>query len=164
MTNGKPTKPVLIRAADRARIAEESWRHPLNAERAEVRGVSLSEAVGLERIGVHLLKVPPGKESMIAHRHYREEEWCFILAGRGVLEVDGQPFEIGAGDFMGFPVPSVAHTLRNPHDEDLVYLTCGERLAFEIADYPTIGKRMVRNGQDVRVYPLDAGEPMKDGG
>jgi uncharacterized cupin superfamily protein len=66
---------------------------------------------------------------------------------------------------MGFPTPSVAHHLRNPHDEDLVYLVGGENLDVEIADFPRLGKRMLRRGQDVEIYetsdaksfgPLDA--------
>jgi len=32
-----------------------------------------------------------------------------------------------AGDFMGFPAPSVGHHLRNPFDADLIYLMGGDR-------------------------------------
>ena len=53
---------------------------------------------------------------------------------------------------MGFPTPSVAHHLRNPYDEDLVYLVGGENLDVEIADFPRLGKRMIRRGQDVEIY------------
>ena len=53
---------------------------------------------------------------------------------------------------MGFPTPSVAHHLRNPYDEDLVYLVGGENLDVEISDFPRLGKRMLRRGQDVEIY------------
>ena len=53
---------------------------------------------------------------------------------------------------MGFPTPSVAHHLRNPYDEDLVYLVGGENLDVEISDFPRLGKRVLRRGQDVEIY------------
>ncbi len=55
---------------------------------------------------------------------------------------------------MGFPAPQVAHHLRNPGDEDLVYLVGGENLDVDIADFPRLGKRMVRRGQDVEIYDI----------
>jgi uncharacterized cupin superfamily protein len=62
--------------------------------------------------------------------------------------------EVAAGDFMGFPTPAVAHHLRNPYDEDLVYLVGGENHDVEIADFPRLGKRMLRLGQNVEVYDV----------
>ena len=53
---------------------------------------------------------------------------------------------------MGFPTPSVAHHLRNPYDEELVYLVGGENLDVEVSDFPRLGKRMLRSGQDVEIY------------
>jgi uncharacterized cupin superfamily protein len=101
---------------------------------------------------VNRVRVPAGKESFIYHSHYREEEWIYIISGRGVAEIDGEEFEVAAGDFMGFPTPGVAHHLRNPYDEDLVYLVGGENHEVEIADFPRLGKRMIRRGQDAEIY------------
>ena len=53
---------------------------------------------------------------------------------------------------MGFPTPSVAHHLRNIGDEDLVYLTGGENLDVEIAEFPHLGKRMIRREGAVEIY------------
>ena len=103
----------------------------------------LSEAVGLERIHLRLGRVPPGKESFIYHSHQTEEEFVYILSGRGRAEIDDKAFEVGPGDFMGFPAPSVAHHLTNPHEEDLVYLMGGERHSLEIGTFPRLGKRLI---------------------
>jgi len=46
----------------------------------------------------------------------------------------------------------VAHHLRNPYDEDLVYLVGGENREVEVADFPRLGKRMIRCGQEVKIY------------
>ena len=156
-------RKFLIKADEVAEGAA-SFSHPWNPN-SEIVGTRLSALVGLSRIGVSRICIPAGKESFVYHSHYREEEWIYIISGRGVAEIDGEEFEVAAGDFMGFPTPSVAHHLRNPHDEDLVYLVGGENLDVEIADFPRLGKRMLRRGQDVEIYetsdarsfgPLDA--------
>jgi uncharacterized cupin superfamily protein len=146
------TKPLLLRANDIAEKAQ-TFSHPWNPN-SLIAGTQLSRLVGLKRTGVSLARIPPGKESFVYHLHHREEEWIYILSGRGVAEIDGKEFEVGPGDFMGFPTPSVAHHLRNPYNEDLVYLMGGENLDVEIADFPRLGKRMLRRGESIDIYGL----------
>jgi uncharacterized cupin superfamily protein len=76
-----------------------------------------------------------------------------------VALIDGVEYEVGPGDFMGFPTPSVTHHLKNPFQEECVYLSGGENREFGIADFPALNKRMVRNRTHVDIYPLDAGRP-----
>jgi uncharacterized cupin superfamily protein len=142
----------LVRAADAAaRLGPHA--HPWNPK-SEMMGVQLGRLAGLRRTGVNLARIPPGKESFVYHSHAREEEWLYILSGRGTAEIDGKDYEVGPGDFMGFPTPSVAHHLRNTGEEELVYLMGGESLDSDVADFPTLGKRMVRVGDEVQVYDL----------
>jgi uncharacterized cupin superfamily protein len=148
------SKPHLIRAGERGTCPTYPFQHPLNP-RSEVVMQSLSDATGLERLGVHVMRVPPGKESFIYHAHYTEEEFVLILSGRGIAEIGDDEVEVGPGDFMGFPTPSVGHHLRNPFAEDLVYLSGGERHASEIADFPKVGKRLVRVGMALAVSSID---------
>ena len=142
----------VVRASE-IDLQQERHAHPWNPD-SELHGTRLSSLVGLSRLGVTRAVMPPGKESFVYHSRYREEEWIFVISGRGVAEIDGEGFEVGAGDFMGFPAPQVAHHLRNPGDEDLVYLVGGENLDVDIADFPRLGKRMVRRGQDVEIYDI----------
>ncbi|HEX2729547.1 MAG TPA: cupin domain-containing protein [Rubrobacteraceae bacterium] len=141
----------------RAQESEEQasrFSHPWNPK-SEIFGTRLASRVGLSRVGVNRVRIPPGKESFVYHSHYREEEWIYVLSGRGVVEIGDEEIEIGAGDFVGFPAPQVAHHLRNPsEEEDLVYLVGGEVLDVEVADFPRLGRRMVRRGQDVEVYDV----------
>ena len=150
-------RPELLRAADSA-AKMGSHAHPWNPK-SEMVGVQLGRLAGLKRTGVSLARIPPGKESFVYHSHAREEEWLYILSGTATAEIDGKDYEVGPGDFMGFPTPSVAHHLRNTGDEDLVYLMGGENRDAEIADFPKLGKRMVRVGDKVEVYDLDAARP-----
>src|SRR6185369_6491069 len=128
--------------------------HPLNP-RSQVHGFSLSDAAGLSRVGVHVVRVPPGKESFVFHMHHTEEEFIYVLSGRGIAEIGDEEHEVGPGDFMGFPTPSVGHHLKNPFTEDLVYLAGGERRISEIADFPRINRRVVRVGMSVSIYGID---------
>ncbi|BAZ66390.1 MAG: cupin domain-containing protein [Pelatocladus maniniholoensis HA4357-MV3] len=150
--NQKPR--CLLKANAIKQLPEQTVCHPLNPN-SEISGVSLSEQVGMQRIGFHLVKIPPGKESFIYHSHEFEEEFVYILSGRGIAEIDGVEFEVTTGDFMGFPTPSVGHHLKNPFDENLVYVMGGERREMEIADFPHLKKRMFRNRKQAQITDWD---------
>ena len=147
MTN----KPSLLRSADIQALSEERRPHPLNP--ALVRHTrSLGDAAGLSTLGVHYVRLEPGATSSVLHFHHQDEEWVYILSGRGITEIGDEKYEVGPGDFMGFAAGSLPHNLHNPHSEDLVYLVGGNRLPFDVCDYPKIGKRRYRiNGKNVYV-------------
>lgn len=149
-------KPSLniVRAADIAAHAQE-FSHPWNSN-SEMRGTQLARSVGLKRTGVNFIRVPAGKESYVYHSHQYEEEWIYVLSGHAIALIDDAEYEVNAGDFIGFPAPSIAHLMRNPGPEDLVYLCGGENREFEVADFPKLGKRMVRTGKQLDIY--DAGD------
>jgi uncharacterized cupin superfamily protein len=84
----------------------------------------------------------------------------YVLSGRGTALVGDETFEIGPGDFLGFPPATLAHHVRNTGTEDLVYLSGGESVDVEVADFPRLGKRLVRIGAEATVYPLAVGEPI----
>ena len=153
----KKTK-FLVRAAEIAAMDQPSFSHPLNPH-SQISGVRLSPLVGLQRVGLSLARVPPGKESFIFHAHQTEEEFIYILSGRGLADIGEETFQVGPGDFMGFPTPSVGHHLRNPFEEELVYLMGGESKSHEIADFPRVGKRLVRCGDQVEVYAVADKQP-----
>ena len=94
-------------------------------------------------MALSIARVPPGKESFVYHAHERDEDFLCILSGRGRAEIGDRVFEVGPGDFMGFPTPSVGHHLINPYDEDLVYLMGGEHSGFDIGSFPKVGKKLI---------------------
>lgn len=153
---GKPDP--LLKADAIARLPEIPLRHPLNPK-SEVHMRFLGSGAGMERVSVTLGRVPPGRESFVYHLHHHQEEWIYILSGRGVAEIDDREVEVGPGDFMGFPVPSVAHHLRNPFGDDLVYLMGGERTGFEVGVFPRLGKRVIVEGSSAQFVDDSALEP-----
>lgn len=155
--------PSLLRADDPRRQAT-TFSHPWNPN-STISWVALGRALGLKRTGVSLARIPRGKESFVYHSHHFEEEWIYVLSGRGIAELDGAELSVGPGDFMAFPTPSVAHHLRNAGDDELVYLMGGENREVEIADFPKLGRRILREGTKLDVYntadakPFGTGEP-----
>ena len=137
----------LVTAAEAAALSEITFRHPLNP-RAEIHMRALSGLAGLERIGLTLARLPPGRDSFEFHFHHGDEEFLSVISGRGVAEIGDETFDVGPGDVMMVPAPSPGHNLRNPYEVDLVYLMGGERHAVEVAEFPRAGKQAVidRNG------------------
>jgi uncharacterized cupin superfamily protein len=148
-----PEAKALIRCSERP--AELEFHHPLNPS-SELRGFQLSRLCGLRRSALNWFRLPPGRESFVAHSHATEEEWIYVLSGRGLARIGSDEVEVGPGDFMGFATPSVVHHLRNPFGEDLVYLCGGEMRELEVAEYPDQGMVLVRKKDAAFVVPREA--------
>src|SRR5512142_1682882 len=154
----KPAAPrVLVRAGERAPARE--YRHPENP-RSEVYLAALSRPAGLSRLAVVHTRVPAGKESFVHHVHLHDEEWLYVLSGRGVAEIGDRAEEIGSGDFLGYPAAGEPHNVRAAAGEDLVYLQGGDawsRSTIEIVDMPRLGLRKTFVGtRSFATFPLDA--------
>lgn len=135
--------PHLLRAADIDAMEPRRHVHQFNDNAMRLTR-TLGLPAGLTRLGVHLVVLEPGRDSTQHHFHDADEEFLYVLSGRGIACIGDDEFEIGAGDFMGFPAPSPAHSLRNPFDSDLVYLMGGERHAADTVHYPRIRRSMVK--------------------
>ena len=108
---------------------------------------SLGDLTGLTKMGIHLVRIAPGDETTQYHVHQIEEEFLYILEGKGIAEIGDEEFEVSPGDFMGFKAKGLSHTMFNPFETDLVYLMGGSRFEHDICDYPRIKRRLYRVGQ-----------------
>ena len=86
-------------------------RELMHPERHGGRNQSLAEAT-----------VPPGGETRL-HRHQRTEEIYHVTAGRGLMTLGEERFEVEAGDTVLIP-PGTAHCIRNSGAGDLKILCC----------------------------------------
>jgi uncharacterized cupin superfamily protein len=148
-------KPAcLLRAGEIA--TRRKWYSQRLNPRSRLSGTPLASLAGFARTGVDIVTVPPGAESFAYHGHTFEEEWLYVLSGRGVALVDGNEIEVSAGDFLGFPAPSVPHLMINGGTSDFVYLEGGERRGLDVIDYPAIGKRylLLSEGGGASFYEL----------
>jgi uncharacterized cupin superfamily protein len=80
-------KPVLLKAAQVQALHEEVRPHALDASRVR-HTRSLGDAVGFTAIGIHLVRLEKDATSSVRHFHHQDEEWVYILSGRGVAEID----------------------------------------------------------------------------
>ena len=145
-------KPAGILSAKDIREKAQPFAHPWDPEGSQASGTFLGRALGLSRTGVNWIRLGPGKVSFVYHSHEVEEEWIYVLEGSGTADIDDREIAISAGDFMAFPTPAVAHQLRNTSDSDLVYLVGGEVRDVEVADFPRLGKRMLRRRERIDIY------------
>lgn len=154
----RPTRSLLTAAE--IRDGEFVFSHPWNPS-SLVHFAHLSGLSGLKRTGVSLVRIPPGKESFCYHMHHREEEWVYLLSGHATAEIGDEAYAVGPGDFLAFPAGGEAHLLRNTGEDELVCLMGGENRQFEIADFPRLGKRMVRMGEKMEIFELADAEPFE---
>ena len=92
---------------------------------------SPGQEAGLTKMGVNLRTVEPGFAGTNRHFHTVEEEWVFVLSGRGRLRLGPLSVPVGPGHFAGFPPGPSPHHLLNDGPEDLVFLEGGESRAAE---------------------------------
>jgi len=134
-----------LTAAEIALLPERANVHQFNAN--AIRNTrSIGDLLGLSDVGVHLVRVEPGRETTEHHFHGQDEEFLYILSGRAEATIGEETFDVGPGDFMAFPKNSPAHSMRVPVDasEDLVYLMGGTRPTIDICTYPRLKRRMYR--------------------
>ena len=151
----------IIRTRDIDWGQVRAGRHPFNPE-SEMRRIALGDQTGMRRVLTNLIRLPPGKESFIAHAHAVEEEFIFVLEGSGQVTLDGVGHDVGPGDFIGFPTDGVVHGFRNTGAGDLLYLTAGERARVEVAEMPTIARTAVFRPGGVAMYGEDGVEVLTE--
>ncbi len=134
----------LIRANDLANAPEYRVQHQFNEQAIRLTR-TLSTPTGMQRLGLHLVRVKSGLDSTTHHSHDADEEFIFVLSGRGIARIGEEEFAVGPGDFMGFPERSPAHSMRNCSDEDLVYLMGGESNPVDVVHYPDLSRSMIKS-------------------
>jgi len=135
----------LLQRGDIEQLPEIRTQHQFN-DNAIRLSRNLGHDTGLQRIGLHIVRLEPGRESTTHHYHDADEEFIYILSGVGLAKIGHEVFDVAAGDFMGFPAPSPAHSLRNTSDQDLVYLMGGEKWATDVVHYPDIKRSLIKSG------------------
>ncbi|HTJ45035.1 MAG TPA: cupin domain-containing protein [Kofleriaceae bacterium] len=136
-------RPAVVIRKDQIRATEKTFIQRLQPNAVPFPAARMGRDAGLRNVGVSQGRLTKGQTSFAYHAHTLDEEWIFIVEGRGVCRIDGAEVALETGDFVAFPVPSVAHQLRNDDDRELVYLFGGDDHAVDILDYPDLDKRYV---------------------
>jgi len=119
---------------------------------------TLGDRVGLTGLGVHLVELPPGKDSTEYHFHHKEDECIYMLSGEVELQLGEGTYQLSAGDFVGHPAGGDPHVMRNRTGTSATYLVIGQRLEYDSVDYPRLKKRLYNNNGTRELVDLDEGD------
>lgn len=96
---------------------------------SELRGLGapLASHFGLERLGIHHVRLPPGRRTSFPHAESLEEEFVHVIEGEPDVWLDGVLHRLKPGDSVGFPAGTgLAHSFLNNTDADVRLLVVGE--------------------------------------
>jgi uncharacterized cupin superfamily protein len=121
-------------------VPQEEWQDGRFGGRQQ----DLGRAAGSVRVGLRREVCSPGKQSGPRHAHMSEEEIFVVLRGRGTLLRGEERVAVGPGDVAAFPAGTgVAFAFVADPEEELEYLSIGERKEPEVIVYPDSGKLLV---------------------
>lgn len=119
----------VVHAWDVAAIATPVYAPPRPGIGALLR--KLGDTAGLATMGVALRVVAPGDAGTHRHFHMVEEEWAYVVSGRGAVRIGPLRLDVAAGDFVAFPPGPRPHHFVAAGDAPLVLLEGGERRRVE---------------------------------
>lgn len=119
----------------RVNESELDWVE-LDHGETKFRRKQLGEAAGSERLGCSLYELPPGHKSWPYHYHTANEEALYVLAGTGMLRIDGDTCDLSDGDYAAFPADTGGHRVINDADTLLRYLMISTMNEPDVTVYP----------------------------
>jgi uncharacterized cupin superfamily protein len=89
---------------------------------------SLGRKLGLTRLGIHHVRLLPGRRTSYPHAESAEEEFVYVIEGRPDAWIDGVLHPLKPGDSVAFPAGTgICHTFLNNTDEEVRLIVVGER-------------------------------------
>jgi uncharacterized cupin superfamily protein len=89
---------------------------------------SVGEKLGLTRIGIHHVRLPPGRRTSYPHAESAEEEFVFVIEGRPDAWIDGELHALEPGDSVAFPAGTgISHSFLNNTNDEVRLMVIGEK-------------------------------------
>lgn len=108
-------------------IEGPDWSYAGRAERMG-RDADYGRQFGFETLGIHHLRLPPGRRSSLPHAESAEDEFVFVLEGTPDVWLDGVLHRLVPGDAVGFRAGTgLAHTFLNNTGTDVRLIVAGDR-------------------------------------
>jgi uncharacterized cupin superfamily protein len=83
---------------------------------------------GMTRIGVHHIRLLPGRRTCYPHAESLEEEFVFMVEGEADAWIDGFLHRVKAGDAIAFPAGTgISHCFINNGTAEARMITIGQR-------------------------------------
>jgi uncharacterized cupin superfamily protein len=104
----------------------DNTRYPGDTELRGI-GAPIGRLLGLTRLGIHHVRLLPGRRTSYPHAESAEEECVIVLEGAPDVWLDGYLHRLRAGDAVGFVAGTgLAHTFINDTGEEVRLLVIGE--------------------------------------
>jgi len=121
-------------------VSDLPWTPWSSGERIAVEIRDPARRLGSTHSGFRLYRLAPGKQATRLHRHHLQEEIYLILKGTGMLRHGDREVAVKPGDFILYPAGDPApHTFVNTGGEVMEYLATGNRVPYEVCEYPEEG-------------------------
>jgi uncharacterized cupin superfamily protein len=118
-------RPAFIRHWSALEGADDA-HYPGDTELMAI-GAPLGRALGLTRIGIHHIRLLPGRRTSYPHAESAEEEFAFVLEGAPDVWIDGHLHRLRVGDAVAFPAGTgICHTFLNNTEAEVRLLVVGE--------------------------------------
>ncbi len=89
-------------------------------------GAALGAHLGLTTLGIHHMRLLPGRRTSLPHAESHEEECVYVIAGRPDVWLDGVLHALMPGDCVGFPAGTgLAHSFLNNSAQEVQLLVIG---------------------------------------
>ncbi|RQR63197.1 cupin domain-containing protein [Burkholderia sp. Bp9002] len=104
----------------------DDQHYPGDTELMEI-GAPLARRLGLTRIGIHHVRLLPGRRTSYPHAESAEEEFAYVLEGTPDVWIDGNLHQLKPGDAVAFPAGTgICHTFLNNTREEVRMIVIGE--------------------------------------
>ena len=101
-------------------------------------------AIGAERLGYRMARIPAGRWWCPNHWHSAEEELFIVFDGEPTLQTPQGTFRLRRGDFVAFPVgPNGSHKLINDSSADALVFMISNVERDDVCYYPDSKKVLV---------------------
>ncbi|MBA9897366.1 cupin domain-containing protein [Burkholderia cepacia] len=88
----------------------------------------LSAELGITRIGIHHVRLLPGRRTSYPHAESAEQEFVYVLEGKPDVWIDGVLHPVAEGDSVAFPAGTgICHTFINNTKDEVRLMVIGER-------------------------------------
>jgi uncharacterized cupin superfamily protein len=108
-------------------IEEAPWAYDTDPE-LMAQNAHFGRHFGLRRLGIHHVRVPPGRRTSFPHAESAEDEFVYVIEGTPDVWLDGHLHRLAPGDGVGFPAGTgLAHSFLNNTATEVRLMVVGDR-------------------------------------
>lgn len=118
------THPAIVRWQA---IEAPDWTYQ-NDDEPMGRDADYTRHFGFARLGIHHVRLLPGRRTSFPHAESAEDEFIYVIAGTPDVWLDGHLHRLSPGDAVGFPAGTgLSHTFLNNSDAEVTLIVVGDR-------------------------------------